>query len=145
VLAVVWGAYLSSLLLGSLVSTIAETQEAAVAALPLIILPQLLLTGVVTGLDSARDGSFRSLVLLVGKAAESSRGLTGWIVELLSLLTYSRPALALLQEVRGDQTAVSPTVVRLVDVLHLLVLLLATATGLVATFRWRERRWLERG
>jgi hypothetical protein len=53
--------------------------------------------------------------------------------------------LALLQEVRGDQTAVSPTVVRLVDVLHLLVLLLATATGLVATFRWRERRWLERG
>ena len=115
------------------------------AALPLIILPHLLLSEVVTGLDSARDGSFRSLVLLVGKAGASSRGFVGWALELLSLLTYSRPAMALLQEVRPDQTPVPRAMVRITDGLHLLFGLLATGTALVITFRLRERQWLENG
>jgi hypothetical protein len=127
-----------------LVSTLADTEDAAVAALPLIILPQLLLSGVVTGLDSARDGSFRSLVLLVDRAGESSRGVVGWVLELLSLATYSRPATALLQDLRADQTPIPVAGVRVVDGLHLLLLLLVTAAALVAVFRRRERGWLEK-
>jgi ABC-type multidrug transport system permease subunit len=141
-LGVLWLTNLSALLLGLLVSTLADTEDAAVAALPLIILPQLLLSGVVTGLDSARDGSFRSLVLLVNRAGESSRGFTGWVLELLSLVTYSRPATVLLQDVRGDQTPISTVGVHVIDGLHLLLLLLVTAAMLVAAFRVRERGWL---
>jgi ABC-type multidrug transport system permease subunit len=144
-LAVLWTTYLAALMLGLLVSTLVGTEEAAVATLPLIVLPQLLLSGVVTGLDSARDGSFRSLVLLVGKAGEASRGFMGWILELLSLVTYSRPATVLLQEVRSDHTSAGKGIVRLVDALHLLLLLLVTATALVVAFRRRERSWMERG
>ena len=143
-LSVLWLTYLSALLLGLLVSTLASSEEAAIASLPLIILPQLLLSGVVTGLDSAHDGSFRSLVLLVSKAGETSRGFVGWVLELLSLLTYSHPAMALLQEVAPDQTSVPRAVVRMTDGLHLLLALVATGTMLVVLFRLRESRWLEK-
>jgi ABC-type multidrug transport system ATPase subunit/ABC-type multidrug transport system permease subunit len=138
---VLWATYLSALLLGLLISTLANSEEAAVAALPLVVLPQLLLSGVVTGLGSDRDGSFRSLVLLVGRAGAVSRGFTAWLLELLSLLTYSRPATVLLQEGRGSPGVLA----RVVDILHLLVLLLVTGSALVLTFRRRERRWIERG
>jgi ABC-type multidrug transport system ATPase subunit len=69
---VFWVAYVSGLLLGLVVSTLAGTQEAAVAALPLILLAQLLLTGVATGLESGSDrsGAFRSLVVLARRAGE---------------------------------------------------------------------------
>ncbi|MGL6096344.1 MAG: ATP-binding cassette domain-containing protein [Fimbriiglobus sp.] len=62
--AVLWGAYLGALALGLLVSSIARSEESAVAALPLIILPQLLLTGVATGLGTVEDhGWFQPVAL----------------------------------------------------------------------------------
>ena len=144
-LLVLWVTYLAAMLLGLLVSTLANTQEAAVAALPLIILPQLLLTGVASGQHDPRDGSFRSLAILVAKAPEASRGLKGWLLEAGSLPTYSRPALALLQRIRPDLSVVPWGVVRVIDWLYVLFLLLATAAALVYTFRRREQRWLEQG
>jgi hypothetical protein len=143
-LLVLWITYLAAMLLGLLVSTLANTQETAIAALPLIVLPQLLLTGVATGLTDSRDASFGPLVLLGARASETSRGPKGWLLEVVSMPMYSRPALSLLREVRQDQAPVPLSVVRLVDTLHMLLLLLVTATFLVAAFRWRERQWLER-
>jgi ABC-type multidrug transport system ATPase subunit len=49
VAAALWGCYLAALGLGLLISTLATSEEWAVAMLPLAILPQLLLTGVATG------------------------------------------------------------------------------------------------
>jgi hypothetical protein len=140
---VLWTTYMAAMLLGLLVSTLANSQEAAVATLPLIILPQLLLTGVATGMDSSQDGSFRSLVVLISQAGKASRGIMGWLAELASMPTYSRPAVSLLQRLNAGQVTLSPGVVVLVDWLHLLFLLLLTATMLVLAFRWRERSWLK--
>jgi hypothetical protein len=143
---VLWVAYLSAMFLGLLISTVVNSQEAAVAALPMIVLPQLLLTGVVTGLtaDSSRNGSFDSLVLMMRKSGEEpSRGAKGWVLEVASLPTYTRPAMALLREPSVHDPVASRGVVALVDWLHALLLLAGTATLLVAVFRLRERRWLE--
>ena len=59
------------------------------------------------------------------------------------LLTYSRPAVALLQDRRPAEAHLSPVLITAVDALHAVLLLLLTTTALVALFLWRERRWLE--
>ena len=62
--AVLWGAYLGALGLGLLVSAVSRSEEAAVATLPLIVLPQLLLTGLATGLGTVEDnGKFQPAAL----------------------------------------------------------------------------------
>jgi len=122
-LLVLWVTYLAAMLLGLLVSTLANTQEAAVATLPLIILPQLLLTGVATGMDTINAGSFRSLVVLISQVGESERKIMGWVLELASMPTYTRPAVALLQPLPGGQFAGRPGFIVLIDWLHLLFLL----------------------
>jgi ABC-type multidrug transport system ATPase subunit len=144
--AVLLVAYLSGLALGLLVSTLAGTQEAAVAALPLIVLPQLLLTGVATGLDAdaGRTGAFRPLVELARRAGEEPRGVAGWVVEIAALPTYSRPAAALLRPSSAGRGLPSHAIVVLVDWLHAMLLLTATAAALVSVFRRRQRIWLER-
>lgn len=142
-LIVLYTTYLAALILGLLVSTLANSQEVAVAALPLIVLPQLLLTGEVTGLIARNDGSFQPLLILVTKSSGASRTAMEQVLELVSLPTYSRPSLALLEKTRFDSDYLPPFAVALVDWLHLLMLLLVTATALVVVFRWRERRWLE--
>ena len=60
-----------------------------------------------TRLKSPRDGAFEPLVVLVTQAGEGSRGVSGWTLELASLLSYSRPALALFSRVRADEVPVS--------------------------------------
>lgn len=107
------------------------------------MLPQLLLTGVATGLDSTRESTSRSILVLVQKVPEASRGISGWLLELLSMTLYSRPALCLLQSRPIDESRVPVSLVMFVDWLHLLLLLVVTAAAMVAVFRKRERRWLE--
>lgn len=142
-LIVLWGAYLSAMLLGLLVSTLSNSQETAVAFLPLIILPQLLLTGEVTKLVTEKDGSFQSLVILFSKMHESTRGFMRWVAEIASLPTYSRPALTLLQKVLPADSPWPPETVYCFDGLHLLALFMVTAVLLLLAFHWRERQWLK--
>lgn len=105
------------------------------AALPLIILPQLLLTNVTTGLK-AKDGCLGSLVLLVHGSAE--RDGWEWVLETASLLTYSRPAVSLLTRTPAD--APHSGWIMPIDWLHLGLLLILSATGLAIAFKVRERR-----
>jgi ABC-type multidrug transport system ATPase subunit len=67
--AVLWGAYLGALALGLLVSAVSRSEESAVAALPLIVLPQLLLTGLATGLGTVEDNGKFQPVALTWRAA----------------------------------------------------------------------------
>jgi hypothetical protein len=150
-LLVLWVTYLSAMLLGLLVSTLAPTEEVAVAVLPLVVLPQLLLTAVAAHLiPNVPGGWFTSLDVLIDQAGHPARaelGLGGWLLELLSLGTYSRPALVFFLEFNeNDRTsALGPRAGEVVKWAHLLVMLLATATAFVAVFLRRERRWLEAG
>jgi hypothetical protein len=148
--AVLWTAYFCSMLLGLIVSTLSTSQEVAVATLPLIVLPQLLLTKVASGLVGgiAPRGWFDSLAVLVGGTEDPqsvARGSVGWAVELLSLLTYSRPALVFLLDFPGEHPSrTSAFWLACVNVSHLSFAVVATLAVLVFGFRFQERRWLER-
>ena len=130
------------MMLGLLVSTLANSEEVAIATLPLLVLPQLLFTGVVSGLDSARDGTFRSLVFLFQKAPGATHTFIGWVLELLSITMYSRPAVCLLQAQQAEERVNAWGVAKLVDGVHLVLLLLVTAAALIAVIQHRERRWV---
>ncbi len=140
---VLWTTNLGGLLLGLLVSTLARTQEAAVAALPLLVLPQLLLSGVATNLEEKEKGRLGSLVVLVNRVRpehELTRPAREVAVEATSLLTYSRPGVVLLHRppARWRRAA------QVVAWLHQTLVVLITASGLLAAFYWTERGWLER-
>lgn len=139
VMPVLWVTYFSAMILGLTVSALATTEEVAVAWLPVIVLPQLLLTGVATGLGSEKSGKFESLVLLIKKAAETSRGFADWLLEGASLLIFSRPAICLLKT--PDESGVGRGFVYFVDWLHLGFLLLIVTWALSICFPRAEIRW----
>jgi len=138
-----WTVYLAAVLLGLLVSAHSKSQESALAWLPLIILPQLLLSGVATGLESGSDrtGAFRSLVVLVEHSDDEPRATKGWLLEGASMFTYSRPAQALLQKPPASASDSYKILIWFVDTLHLLLLTILTAAALVASFQRREPSW----
>jgi heme ABC exporter ATP-binding subunit CcmA len=149
---VLWLTYLASMFLGVLISTLATTEEVAVAVLPLLILPQLLLTGIATNTARDGDGYFESLPVMLKRMDKDSRTPAGWACEGVSLATYSRPALVLLKFTPESETRPGSPAAdaeartrRIVDWSHLLLLLLLTATAFVMVFVQRERRWLEAG
>ena len=130
VMTILWTTYAAAMFLGLSISALAPSQESAVASLPLVVLPQMLLTRTATGLSE----NFQPLVKLVGELPHSA---WRWTLEFVSLFTYTRPSLSLLDADREFDS------VAFVEWLHLLFLLLLTLTFLVAVFRFRERRWLE--
>ena len=131
------------LALGLLASTLSRTSAAAVAALPLLVLPQLLLSAVGNGTQQdvfSRSGSPEPYRPLAAKLTAE-----GWLsplesgLDLLSLGVYTRPAAALSIEaaaLRGRRW------MSVLDAAHLLVLLLGTCTLLLQAFRRGEERWL---
>jgi hypothetical protein len=142
---ILWVTYLSAMMLGLLISSLAATEEVAVAVLPLIVLPQLLLSGLATDQFWKKGGWFNSLDVLIANAGNAERGFSGWLLEISSFLTYSRPALTFFLDFDADD--VSPLgsfFGGLVKCVHLLFMLLVTATVFVAVFLRRERGWLER-
>jgi len=142
-LLVLWLTYLSAMLLGLLISTLAPTEEVAVAVLPLVVLPQLLLSAVATDLFWTQGGYFASLPIVLERAPMRGEVL-GWLLEVLSFFTYSRPALVFFLTFDPNPgTRVDPKLAEVVNWAHLLFMLLATATVFVAIFLKRERRWLE--
>lgn len=121
--------------LGLLVSALVDSEEAAVASLPLLIMPQLLLNGVAAGqIDQRYDDAhpFRPLALLLSDWGDYNFW-TGRLVDLASLLCISRPAAFL---------AESPSPwISLGDLCHLVVLLAATWAASYYAFLRREIDW----
>ena len=133
--------------LGLLTSVLARSEEAAVAALPLLIMPQLLLSALAAGqihenYDKALP--FRPVVVTFAPpdaatdADASPISLAGRSVDALSMFCYSRPGLLALE---------SPTVgghtryLWLGDLCHLLILLLGTWLLVCLAFLWAEEKW----
>lgn len=137
---VMFAAYLGGVGLGLLASTWAKTEEAAVALLPILILPQLLLSAVATQATSVggydRDRPFRPIVMTL----TDRRELPGpaILADALSMVCLSRPA-AIVAE-RPD--VADHRAVWLGDLLHLMALLLATWAAVYLAFLQSERRWL---
>ncbi len=140
--ATLFAVYLAGLGLGLLVSTLASTESVAVALVPLLIMPQILLSTVAAG-NSAQNFDDPERILPLAIAAtqqtsgwETSQGTT--LFKAASVACFSRPAL-LLQELRvreyEDQRAY------LLEILHFLLLTAVTWTGLWCAFRYNMKKW----
>lgn len=134
--------YVCALGLGLLISALVKSEEAAVALLPLLIMPQLLISAVGTGESEkvfhvAREHvPFRPVVL----AARNLRTLdqSARITELASLVCYTRPAILL---VKPPSAVADRRSLLFADALHLFLLAITTWTATIVGFQWAEERW----
>jgi ABC transport system ATP-binding/permease protein len=138
--AVLMLSYLGGVGLGLLASTLARTEEAAVAALPLLILPQLLIGAVAAGLQGEsyiKPRPFRPLVVTL-MSSQRPAGPAA-VLDWLSMACPSRPAVlaadAPIVGGYGRWTWVG-------DLCHLVILVLGTWMVLFVVFRRVESRWL---
>lgn len=147
--------YLCGVGVGMLVSTLSRTEETAVAALPIVILPQILLSAVAAG-DVNQPFSdpriCRPIVVTLRPGLGESRaqggekqhsefwelGWAGTLTDVLSMFCYSRPALLVLQhpQVKGYSANIW-----LADLFHLMLLLFATYAAMWKLFLLYESRW----
>lgn len=85
---------LGGLILGFVISAVARTERSAVAMLPLLLLPQLLLSRVAYGHGSQpwnEPSPFLPLADLGAYAADKASHVTGWLASVLSLPMVTRP------------------------------------------------------
>lgn len=141
ILCVLLLAYIGGLGLGMFVSALVRTEEAAVAALPLLIMPQLLLSTVATGqasLGYSKPQPFRPLIVCIGGATADDTWGPATVVQGLSMFCLSRPAVIV-----AERPAV-PDHYRWIwigDLCHLLVLVLGAWTIAYVAFRRAEQYW----
>lgn len=133
-------AYLGGLLIGLTVSAVVTTEETAVAVLPLLIMPQLLLSRVAAGLVSQSYSDhepYRPLGLAFHGFGELEPGKR--LLDLASFLCLSRPA-SLAAEAKSVRDA--GQWLWLGDALHLVLLNLTLAFLAIWAFSRNEQRWL---
>jgi ABC-type multidrug transport system ATPase subunit len=133
-------AYLCGLGLGLLTSTLARSEEAAVAALPLLIMPQILISAVAVGCAGESWNSPRAFKPLVMALTDGlpPDSIVGRLLDDLSLLCYSRPASLVLEAPTapgyGQATWVG-------DFMHITILLTLTWVFVYIAFRLNEEKW----
>jgi len=150
--AVLYACYVGGLGLGLFVSTVVGSERAAVTLVPLLVMPQLLISAVATDKigyavrDSGDTGPFRPLyVTLFVPSQEADWPTTsigkfsGRSLDVASLLTYSRPAVNLLCKPAPPKDA--PAWFWLWDMLQLVVLVTITWLATFWIFLRREGSW----
>lgn len=160
-LGVLTAVYLCGMGLGMAVSTLARTEEAAVAALPMLILPQILLSAVASGdvnVPWSLPRGFRPIVVTLTSGMTGSQqdgsskrdddfwkvSRVGTLTDVLSMACYSRPALLVLSRPPIDNPVQGYSQwIWWADLLHLLILLLATHAVMWWLFLRCEMRWPE--
>jgi len=137
--------YLGALGMGLLLSALVRTEETAVAALPLLIMPQLLLSVVGTlQIEEvySRGSDPRPFRPLVAKLRSEERlPLTAAFLDLASLACFTRPAILLTAK---PAPSVPPEIGKwywLADLLHLLILVQLIWIVTCLAFGWAEQRW----
>ena len=141
-----FAAYLGAAFIGLCVSALARSQEWAVAVVPLLVLPQLLLTQEATGMTT--DGRFESAYYMFDRTGQPSRTVPEWAVEACSLAMQTRPCVSLLSPVRpwdaesGRPLAASWTPIA-VNVSHALLLIVLPGALLICLVRSCEPSWLK--
>ncbi|MDR0705942.1 MAG: ATP-binding cassette domain-containing protein [Planctomycetaceae bacterium] len=152
---VLFGCYGAGVGLGLVISSLASTESAAVALVPLLIMPQILLSTVAAGNSAdSFDSPERIRPVMMIKIMNTEKSETAETTELLppdwevkstmevfrwlSFFCYSRPALLMLElNIRGypDQT------IRYGEQIHFLSLITITWFIFWLTFRFQQKRW----
>ena len=123
--------------LGFFISTISNSEETAIGFLPILVLPQLLLSRVASNIRGS-DNSFGAITTIFSNTEDYlNKGIFGWLLELVSCFTYSRPASDLFR--RTNLLSIDT----MVDLIHILFLLFGTLTLLIIVFNNKERDWIE--
>lgn len=148
--------YLCGLGLALWVSTVVRSEEAAVVWLPILILPQILLSGLATGVANLQESDprpFRPVIVTLRyptRAAQAPTGAAGnspeperlhpvaVLADMLSMVVYTRPALLALMQPKVEGF---PRAIWLADLAHLGLLLGATYLAMGVTFRRAEQHW----
>jgi ABC-type multidrug transport system ATPase subunit len=153
-----WSVYLCGLGLAWIVSAIVGSEEAAVAWLPILILPQILLSEMGTGVSNQKYWDarpFRPLAVTLlypatqcPPADDSPRELDrlkfpAILADLLSLGVFCRPALILLKQCLPNARGVPGfgQSFWIADLCHLMILLLVTYAVFWITFARLEKYW----
>lgn len=156
-LAVLAIVYFCGLGLAFLISALVRSEEAAVVWLPILILPQILISGMTTGAENMEQTdprAFRPMIVTIhyptqaAKTADSNRndpeseserlGKGAVLVDMLSPAVYTRPSFLTFTQPR---VAGFPRLIWIADLAHLIALLTATCLAMFVTFRKAERRW----
>jgi hypothetical protein len=137
--------YVGALGMGLTISALVKTQETAVAVLPMLIMPQLLISVVGTlqieEVYSSRAEPRPFRPLLAKLHADESLPMAAAGLDLASLVCLTRPAVLLAVK---PAPSVPPEVGKafwLVDLLHLLILVQAIWVSTWLAFTWAEQRW----
>jgi hypothetical protein len=139
-------AALGGALLGLIVSTCANSEQAAVGAVPLLLLPQVLLSKVaVTGSGWFNSSVFASITQIgdiLGRLEASLRGALDLAMFVASLPLFSRSGTAAMDlgggALSGDAANLRAS---LAELLLLLILALLHGVAWVVVFNRREGKW----
>ncbi len=133
--------YIAGLGLGFFVSTIAKTEDAALAALPLLILPQLLISPMAAGMIENKyedRDRMRPLAWTPTEGQTVEKGTPiGNLYGTMALACYSRPATMALEIFNKGLSSV----LVMVECLYLLFLALLTWFITCKTFQRRQVKW----
>jgi len=119
--------------IGLLISAAVRGEDAAVAALPLVIMPQLVLSALATGQVDVAHSSPRPFRPLVNAFTSDCGSVAGKLVDLLSLGCLSRPGTLLIECPMGWRW--------MGDLCHLIILLFAFWTAAYFVFLRQQRIW----
>ena len=133
-------AYLGGLGLGLTISALARSEAAAIATLPILIMPQMLISVVSIGIANEPDyqrRAFRPLAaMLFGERSHDTVG--WWLADTASLPLLSRPATVLLEWPAMQEFQRSALVF---DLLHLLLLVIGCWVAAYIAVLRREPAW----
>lgn len=142
--------YLGGLGLALVVSTLVASEEGTVAWLPILILPQILLSASATGvapLEYTDARPFRPLAVTLqhpwsavpGRSAPEPLSKTALVADVLSLVLVCRPGVLLLEQPRVEGLG---SALGVDDFCYLITTILGTALVQWVVFLRCERRWL---
>jgi hypothetical protein len=133
--ALLWSSYLGALAIGLAASSLARTEATAVASLPLLLMPQLLLSAVATGVSEVpydQPRAFRPLVVTLRDPHSGPPEFWMIAVDCASMFCIARPAVLL---VEPRQAPGYRSIIWLADMVHLL-LLLCVSWGIAYLKEW---------
>lgn len=144
-------AYGGGVAMGLGASSLAKSETQAVGWLPLVLMPQLLLSAVATGYAQnpyPKGRGFQPLLAWATEENASPEQWTGKTVEVLSFLTISRPANLVIEAPSIERKNKSGELVPiagtwLVDILHLMLITAAYWFVSYLLFLRGDRRWIQ--
>jgi len=134
---ILWLLAIAGTMQGFIVSMLANSERTAVAAIPLILLPQIVFSRAAAGDGGVQVNAASAYAPLFHASLSNLPGVTEKVLAVISLPLPTRPGSMSL-----ELAAKSAGSALVLEVSHLIVLVAASVIVAQWLFSWRERRWL---